>query len=60
MSAHLFHDARGHLFFAIVIEHMDNYFDGVYNRNNLWDDGRGVPDMKERIYFAIDLRNAEK
>ena len=46
MSAHLFHDARGHLFFAIVIEHMDNYFDGVYNRNNLWDDGRGVPDMK--------------
>ena len=57
MSAHLFHDARGHLFFAIVIEHMDNYFDGVYNRNNLWDDGRGVPDMKERIYFAIDLRS---
>ncbi len=57
MSAHLFHDARGHLFFAIIIEHMDNYFDGVYNRNNLWDDGRGVPDMKERIYFAIDLRS---
>ena len=57
MLAHLFHDARGHLFFAIIIEHMDNYFDGVYNRNNLWDDGRGVPDMKERIYFAIDLRS---
>ena len=57
MSAHFFHDARGHLFFAIIIEHMDNYFGGVYNRNNLWDDGRGVPDMKERIYFAIDLRS---
>lgn len=38
---------------------MDNRPDSVYNKDILWDDDRGA-DMKERVYFAIDLRNAEE
>ena len=37
---------------------MDSLFSLVYNRARRWDAGRGgVPDMKERVYFAIDLRS---
>lgn len=47
------------MFFVNAIEHMDNRPDSVYNKDILWDDDRGA-DMKERVYFAIDLRNAEE
>lgn len=40
---------------------MDNCADEVYNRDNLWyAELGGESGMKDKVYMAIDLSNAEK